>query len=95
MATIPEEIRRAGLVALRNNADTLERELTACQCVAEDNWSDWWDPLTAMPVEKICPTALATNAKEGAARAEAARILLDKALLTAISMSKALHRLEP
>lgn len=95
MAKVPEEIRRAGLEALRNNADTLTRELDACQVVADDNWVDWWDPLTSMAVDQVSPTALASNAKEGAARAEAARMLLERAVVRAESITKALHRLEP
>lgn len=82
---------QARLVAtsLKANATRLREALEAVHRVAEDNQEDWWGPLTDYPVEQINPATLAVNAKEGAARARGALLLLHQALDVAEAMERA------
>lgn len=82
------------IVAMKQAAGNLLRVLEACQCVAEDNATDWWDPLTEQPIDDINPASICVHAREGAARARAARELLEKAVGLAECLDSNVHRLK-
>ena len=78
-------------VSLKANATRLREALEAVHRVAEDNVEDWWSPLTDCEVDAINPATLAVNAKEGAARARGALLLLNQALDVAEAMERTAH----
>jgi hypothetical protein len=80
---------RLAATSLKVNATKLRRGLEAAYRVLEDNEQDWWCPLTDYEVDAINPATLAINAKEGAARARAALLLLSQAL----DVSEAVERI--
>lgn len=88
------ENEHMAIVALKTASANLRRLLESCQCVAEDNASDWWDPLTEQPLEAINPASISIHAQEGAARARAARELLEKAVGVAETLERSAHALK-
>lgn len=79
--------------SLKANATKLREELEAAHRVLEDNAEDWWNPLTDCEVDAINPATLAVNAKEGAARARGALLLLSQALNVAEAMERTCYAL--
>lgn len=79
--------------SLKANATRLRESLEAVNRVAEDNLEDWWSPLTDCEVDAINPATLAVNAKEGAARARGALLLLNQALDVAEAMERTCYAL--
>lgn len=61
--------------------------------IAEDNVQDWWEPLTDVPVDQINAVQLAINAKEGAARAHGALLLLRQAVDVAGALERSVYAL--
>ena len=79
--------------SLKANSTKLREALEAVHRVAEDNMEDWWSPLTDCEVDAINPATLAVNAKEGAARARGALLLLHTALDVAEAMERTCYAL--
>lgn len=86
-----EEGKRALIISLKLNTTKLRETLEACEMVAGDNHDDWWCPLCEEPVEDINPCHLAIHAKEGAARARAALLLLQQAVNVANALERTAH----
>lgn len=83
--------RQALGISLKLNATKLRETLEAAELVAGDNHDDWWGPLTEQPVDEINPCTLAVHAKEGAARARAAFLLLQQAVTVANALERSVH----
>ena len=79
--------------SLKANSTKLREALEAAQRISEDNVEDWWAPLTDVEVDAINPATLAVNAKEGAARARGALLLLNQALGVAEALERTCYAL--
>lgn len=79
--------------SLKANSTRLREALEAAHRIQEDNIEDWWGPLTDCEVDSINPATLSVNAKEGAARARGALLLLSQALNVAEALERTCYAL--
>ena len=80
-------------VSLKANSTKLREALEAAHRIQDDNVEDWWSPLTDCEVVEINPATLSVNAKEGAARARGALLLLSQALDVAEALERTCYAL--
>ena len=82
------------LAGCKSQATRLAEALEAAHRIAEDNVQDWWEPLTDVPVDQINAVQLAISAKEGAARAHGALLLLRQATDVAGALERSVYALK-
>lgn len=90
---MPQKTDAVSIVALKAAATELREALESVELIAGDNYDDWWEPLTGLPVDQINPVQLSLHAQEGATRARAALLLVRKAVPMAEHLERVAHGL--